>query len=140
MEVLRKFAGMSGLSPNMHKSTVFFCHVPLQVKNGILNRFQFIEGKLPVKYLGVPLISSRLNHHQCRELTDRLEKRISSWDNKLLSFAGRLQLVRSVLSSMHIFWAAAFMIPSYTAKEIEAKLRNFLWGSKHAKKVNAKVS
>ncbi|KAK1419453.1 hypothetical protein QVD17_28621 [Tagetes erecta] len=36
--------------------------------------------------------------------------------------SGRLQLVRSDLSSMHIFWAAAFIIPVYTAKEIEESL------------------
>ncbi|KAK1406213.1 hypothetical protein QVD17_41502 [Tagetes erecta] len=53
---------------------------------------------------------------------------------------GRLQLVRSVLSSMHIFWAAAFLIPSYTAKEIEVKIRRFLWGAKQERKVNAKVA
>ncbi|KAK1434471.1 hypothetical protein QVD17_00214 [Tagetes erecta] len=69
-----------------------------------------------------------------------MDKRLSSWDNKFLSFAGRLQLVRSVLSSLHIFWAAAFLIPSYTAKEIEVKLRRFLWGAKQERKVNAKVT
>ncbi|KAK1440847.1 hypothetical protein QVD17_06679 [Tagetes erecta] len=69
-----------------------------------------------------------------------MDKRLSSWDNKFLSFAGRLQLVRSVLSSMHIFWAVAFLIPSYTAKEIEVKLRRFLWGAKQERKVNAKVA
>ncbi|KAK1441320.1 hypothetical protein QVD17_07167 [Tagetes erecta] len=53
---------------------------------------------------------------------------------------GRIQLVRSVLSSMHIFWAAAFLIPSYTAKEIEVKIRRFLWGAKQERKVNAKVA
>ncbi|KAK1421730.1 hypothetical protein QVD17_24303 [Tagetes erecta] len=130
----------SGLFPNNHKSTVFFCHVPPHVKNGILNVLPFEEGKLPVKYLGVPLISSRLTSQNCSELLDRLDGRISSWNIKYLSFAGRLQLVRSVLSSMHIFWAAAFILPSYIAKEIESKLKKFLWGGKEDKKVIAKVA
>ncbi|KAK1414780.1 hypothetical protein QVD17_30539 [Tagetes erecta] len=52
----------------------------------------------------------------------------------------RLQLVRSVLSSMHIFWAAAFLLPVFTSKEMEAKLRKFLWGIKDDNKATAKVS
>ncbi|KAK1421729.1 hypothetical protein QVD17_24300 [Tagetes erecta] len=109
-------------------------------QDGILSLLPFEEGKFPVKYLGVPLISSRLNNQQCKVLTDRLESRISSWNNKYLSFAGRLQLIRSVLSSMHVFWAAAFLLPVFTSKEIEAKLRRFLWGIKDDNKATAKVS
>ncbi|KAK1441010.1 hypothetical protein QVD17_06846 [Tagetes erecta] len=101
---------------------------------------EIASGKLPVKYLGVPLISSRLTSQNCIELLDRMDGRISSWNNKFLSYAGRLQLVRSVLSSMHIFWAAAFILPTYIAKEIESKLKNFLWGGKEDKKVIAKVA
>ncbi|KAK1429868.1 hypothetical protein QVD17_12153 [Tagetes erecta] len=108
--------------------------------NGILSLLPFDEGKFPVKYLGVPLISSRLNSQQCAVLTDRIESRISSWNNKYLSFAGRLQLISSVLSSMHVFWAAAFLLPVFTSKEIEVKLRRFLWGIKDDNKATAKVS
>ncbi|KAK1434336.1 hypothetical protein QVD17_00074 [Tagetes erecta] len=108
--------------------------------NGILSLLPFDEGKFPVKYLGVPLISSRLNSQQCAVLTDRIESRISSWNNKYLSFAGRLQLICSNLSSMHVFWAAAFLLRVFTSKEIEVKLRRFLWGIKDDNKATAKVS
>ncbi|GJV04571.1 hypothetical protein Tco_1338140 [Tanacetum coccineum] len=37
----------------------------------------------------------------CKELTDRIRSRIKDWKNKSLSAAGRLQLVRSVIGSMH---------------------------------------
>ncbi|KAK1434328.1 hypothetical protein QVD17_00066 [Tagetes erecta] len=140
LEVLKRFADLSGLFPSNQKSTVYFCHVPPHVKNGILSILPFEEGKFPVKYLGVPLISSRLNSNHCRELINRLENRITCWNNKFLSFAGRLQLTRSVLSSMHIFWATAFMLPASTAKEIESILKRFLWGAKEDKKCTFKVS
>lgn len=64
------------------------------------------EGSLPIKYLGVPLISLILIHRDCKVLVERVKNRIADWKNKSLSFAGRLQLVISVLSSMHVYWSS----------------------------------
>ncbi|KAJ0572336.1 putative reverse transcriptase zinc-binding domain-containing protein [Helianthus annuus] len=87
----------------------------------------FKEGELPVRYLGVPLISSKLMYKDCKVLVDRLEKRVDNWMTKSLSFAGRLQLINSVLSAMHIYWASVFMLPIRIVKDIEKRMRNFLW-------------
>ncbi|XP_022019374.1 uncharacterized protein LOC110944750 [Helianthus annuus] len=141
VESLTRFSSMSGLLPNTQKSTAFFCNVSSHVKDAILEVLPFEEGLLPVKYLGVPLISSSLRIKDCRVLLERLDQRIMNWKNKMLSFAGRLQLILSVLSSMHIYWASAFILPARVVNEIEAKMRNFLWaqeGSFHRGK--AKVS
>ncbi|XP_022030706.1 uncharacterized protein LOC110931628 [Helianthus annuus] len=127
MSSLSKFTKMSGLVPSNQKSTVFFCNVKNQVKQAILDIMPFTEGKLPVKYLGVPLISARIGYNDCRVLVERLEKRIMHWRNKLLSFARRLQLIISVLSSMHIYWSSVFILPARIIQELEAKMRNFLW-------------
>ncbi|KAK1407862.1 hypothetical protein QVD17_39489 [Tagetes erecta] len=63
MKSLQLFTNLSGLLPSMQKSTAFFCHVPSHVKAAILDVLPFEEGSLPVKYLGVPLISTRLNYN-----------------------------------------------------------------------------
>ncbi|GJW57182.1 putative RNA-directed DNA polymerase, eukaryota, reverse transcriptase zinc-binding domain protein, partial [Tanacetum coccineum] len=60
MDSLDEFKAVSGLVPSIPKSTVSFCNVLNHVKIDILNIMPFSEGDLPVKYLGVPLISSRL--------------------------------------------------------------------------------
>uniref|UniRef100_A0A251VNU9 Putative RNA-directed DNA polymerase, eukaryota, Reverse transcriptase zinc-binding domain protein n=1 Tax=Helianthus annuus TaxID=4232 RepID=A0A251VNU9_HELAN len=127
MSSLNKFTKMSGLAPNSHKSTVFFCNVPISAKNAILDVLPFVEGKLPVRYLGVPLICSKLSYKDCSSLVEMLEKRITNWRNKLLSFAGRLQLISSVLSSMHVYWSSVFVLPSRVIKDLETRMRNFLW-------------
>ncbi|GJY97428.1 reverse transcriptase domain, reverse transcriptase zinc-binding domain protein [Tanacetum coccineum] len=57
----------------------------------------FEEGKLSVKYLGVPLVSSRLRIRDCNELVDRVQLRIQDWKNKSLLIAGRLQLIQSLM-------------------------------------------
>ncbi|GJS85074.1 hypothetical protein Tco_0751615, partial [Tanacetum coccineum] len=61
----------------------------------------FEEGRLPIKYLGVPLVSSWLIFRDCKELIEKVQARVDDWKNKLLSAAGRLQLVRSVIGSLH---------------------------------------
>ncbi|KAJ0599776.1 putative RNA-directed DNA polymerase [Helianthus annuus] len=138
---LSNFTKMSGLVPSNQKSTIFFCNVNGHVKNAILDIMPFVEGKLPVRYLGVPLISSRLGYNDCRVLVERLEKRITNWRNKLLSFASRLQLIISVLSSMHIYWLSVFILPTRIIQELEARMRNFLWSQESSfTKGKSKVS
>ncbi|XP_022030699.1 uncharacterized protein LOC110931622 [Helianthus annuus] len=127
MKALNSFSKMSGLAPNVQKSTVFFSNVPSFVKTAILNIMPFIEGSLPVRYLGVPLISSKLLYKDCQVLVEKLEKRIMHWRNKLLSFAGRLQLITSVLSSLHVYWSSVFILPARVVSSLEALMRNFLW-------------
>ncbi|GJT91068.1 putative reverse transcriptase domain, reverse transcriptase zinc-binding domain protein [Tanacetum coccineum] len=51
----------------------------------------FEEGVLPVKYLGVPLISSGLFHKDCKILVERVKIKIEDWKNKSLSFAGEMK-------------------------------------------------
>ncbi|XP_071727913.1 uncharacterized protein [Rutidosis leptorrhynchoides] len=63
----------------------------------ILNMMPFEEGKLPVRYLGVPLVSSRLLNRDCKLLMEMVRNRIFNWKSKFLSFAGRMQLISSVL-------------------------------------------
>ena len=106
----------------------------------ILQILPFEEGSLPVKHLGVPLVSSRLVYHDCKELMDRIQSRINDWKSKFLSAAGRLQLVRSVLGSMNVYWASVFVLPSRVISDIEQLMRNFLWNHGDSSKGKAKVS
>ncbi|GKD34619.1 hypothetical protein Tco_1250128, partial [Tanacetum coccineum] len=51
-----EFKNASGLAPSLPKSTAYFCNVLNYVKIGILAVLPFEEEKLPVKYLGAPLV------------------------------------------------------------------------------------
>nr|GEV16455.1 hypothetical protein [Tanacetum cinerariifolium] len=101
-DALDDFKDASGLNPSMPKSKAYFCNVINYTKLAILNVLPFEEDRLPVKYLGVPLVSSRLISRDCKELIDKVQNRVNDWKNKSLSIAGRLQLIQSVLSSLHV--------------------------------------
>ena len=96
-------------------------------KHNVENLFGFKEGTLPIKFLGVPLISTRLTARDCRPLIDKITNRVESWTSKRLSYAGRLQLIRSVLFSIQVYWSSIFILPKEVCKVIDQILRSFLW-------------
>ncbi|KAB1204039.1 LINE-1 retrotransposable element ORF2 protein [Morella rubra] len=108
---LSKFGSMSGLVPNPAKSQVFTCGVTSEVQGRMIEMLGFAVGTLSVRYLGVPLISSRLEKSDCQTLCNRILARIKSWVNNYLSYAGRLQLIKSVLIAIQAYWSSLFMLP-----------------------------
>ncbi|GJS29328.1 hypothetical protein Tco_0489948 [Tanacetum coccineum] len=138
MEALEEFKFASRLTPSLPKSTSYFCNVLNHIKISILHILPF---DVPlVKYLGVPLVSSRLMVRDCKELIEKVQIRVQDWKNKSLSIAGRLQLIISVIGSMHIYWASVFMLPSRDLLDIEQVMRGFLWCQGEMKKGKAKVA
>ncbi|GJT00996.1 hypothetical protein Tco_0822165 [Tanacetum coccineum] len=65
---LDEFSMSYGLYPSMNKSNVFFCNIPTDVKEEIKLVMPFREGVLPIRYLGVPLVSKRVTKNDCRVL------------------------------------------------------------------------
>ncbi|GKA84983.1 reverse transcriptase zinc-binding domain-containing protein [Tanacetum coccineum] len=63
----------------------------------------------------------------CNELINRVQIHVHDWKNKALSIAGRLQLIQSVIGSMHIYWASVFILPTSVLLHIEQIMRQFLW-------------
>lgn len=62
--------------PSIEKEYNVFCNVKPAVKSAILNLMPFEEGVLPVHYLGVPLITTRLHIKECQVLVERIKNRI----------------------------------------------------------------
>ena len=133
------FSRASGLRANTRKSNIFMAGVDQHHKDQIKQSLQMDEGILPFRYLGVPLHSKKLNARECRPLVDKIVGRINCWSSRLLSYAGRLQLVRSVIGGVKNFWAQIFCIPKKLIKMIEGIYRTFIWTGKDgvSKKVAA---
>nr|XP_043615884.1 uncharacterized protein LOC122587785 [Erigeron canadensis] len=140
MDSLNEFKDASGLAPSLPKSTAYFCNVPNTMSLAILNIIPFEEGQLLVKYLGVPLVSSRLVLQDCKPFIEKVQKRVNDWRNKFLSFAGRVQLINSVLSAIHVYWSSVFILPMSIISDIEQIMRGFLWCQGEIHKGKAKVA
>lgn len=83
IKVFKYFSDSTGLEDNPTKCKVYFGGTTMQEKMKIRSTTWFDEVYLPFKYLGVPLISRRLNIQQCQHLIEKY------WSTKLLSYAGR---------------------------------------------------
>lgn len=88
---------------------------------------QFPKVELPVKYLGLPLLSTRLSHIDCLPLVKKVSSRIQGWREKFISYAGWLHLVNAELNGLSIYWVACFMLSMRTIYEVKRLCMNFLW-------------
>ena len=60
------------LSPNLDKSSMFLCGVEPNTKLQLLGALGYREGKSPFRYLGVPLITTKVSSYDCLILVDRI--------------------------------------------------------------------
>lgn len=62
VRALDDFVGLSGLVTNLEKSHVFLSRVDDELQTSLQTLLGFRWGSLPVRYLGIPLISIKLTH------------------------------------------------------------------------------
>ena len=101
--VMKKFYFLSGLQLNCAKSEIFSTGITRNMLGEIHNETWFKIGTLPVRYLGVPLVTRRLTTKDCAPLVDRIVARITCCSAKLLSHAGRIQLIQFAIFSLQNF-------------------------------------
>ncbi|XP_074300333.1 uncharacterized protein LOC141631580 [Silene latifolia] len=76
----------------------------------------------------------------CPCLVDKVTERIARLGAKHLSYAGRLTLIKSVLSTLHNYWARIFILPKTVLNSIDAICRAFLWHGQEQKESSVLVS
>lgn len=140
LSVFSEFAKISGLNISLEKSTLYLAGVKAEDSTAILKQFPFEAGSLPVRYLGLPLLTKRMNTQDYNPLISRIRTRISSWTARHLSFAGRLQLIGSVIYSITNFWMSAYRLPSQCIREINSLCSAFLWSGPALSTHKAKIS
>lgn len=98
------------------------------------------RGSLLVKFLGVPMISSQLSVNDFMPLINKITTRLCSWATLLLSFVGRVLLIKSVIHAIESFWSNHFMLPNSVHATIQSLLTHFMWKGNINDKGGAKVS
>jgi hypothetical protein len=126
-ELLTLFGEATGLRTNFQKSTV----VPIRCEgldiDDILTHLPARKSHFPIKYLGLPLTTRGLKHVDFQPLVDKIAAKLCGWNGRNLNHAGRLVLVKFVLTSQAVYFLTALKAPKETLKEIDAKRKQFLW-------------
>ncbi|XP_058740999.1 uncharacterized protein LOC131613336 [Vicia villosa] len=127
MKVLHTFADTTEMVVNPRKCKVFFGGVDIETRNKIKELTTYEEGLLPFRYIGVPLITRKLNIKHYPPLIDKILAKVKHWSSRLLSMAGRMQLVQNTVIIIAQFLMQCLPIPKYVIKRIDSICRSFVW-------------
>ncbi|KAL9818900.1 putative RNA-directed DNA polymerase [Arabidopsis thaliana] len=89
-ETLEDFASWSGL----------------KAERNSLAAYGFPQGCLPIRYLGLPLMCRKLRIAEYEPLLEKISKKFRSWATNCFSYAGRVQLIASVIYGAKVSWSA----------------------------------
>jgi len=111
--ILSKFARMSGLKVNASKSRAYFSATTRRSKIETIESNTGIRRTTsPQRYLGFPMLHGRIGKRDYDFMLDKINHRLASWKNKLLNKAGRLALVKSVVTSIPTYYMQVAWLPS----------------------------
>ena len=126
-DIFVRYAQISGQLINPQKSTIYAGSMSHSRILNVSNSLGFGIGTIPFLYLGVPFFKGKPKAIHFQPLVDRIKIKLASWKASLLSFAGRLELIRSVVQGMMIYSISIYSWPVNLIKELDKYMRNFLW-------------
>jgi hypothetical protein len=86
-------------------------------------------GAPPFRYLGVLIYFEKLKRDDLQHVIDKLIKRAAGWRGKLLAYSSRLELIRSCLSSIHVYFLSFIKFSKWAIKLLESQMAHCLWNN-----------
>lgn len=131
--MLQAFTLSTCLKVNYQKS----CLVPINVNNNVAtslaNAFGCVLVSFLFTYLGLPMGLTKLQVKDYAPLIYKIEMRFSA-SARFLSYAGRVQLVNSILSSLPTYYMCTLKLPIAVIEAIYKYRKNCLWRDSDFKK------
>ena len=126
-DLLEIYQSAAGQFFNLQKSQLHLGKCGSRRKRKISSILGIQEASTHLKYLDyLVCIGSPIRRHFL-PLPDAVQSKLSVWKVKSLSFAGRLILIKHVISNLPIHLATMIPLPASICKEIESSMRLFLW-------------
>ncbi|CAL8158092.1 unnamed protein product [Prunus armeniaca] len=123
---LDEFCHLSGQKVSFDKSRI--CVSP-NICSDLANSIATISGSPDSsKYLGVPLIHTRVDKTTYQEVIVKVQKRLASWKHHTLSMAARISLLQSVTAAILLYTMQTVKLPISVCDRLDQLNRNFLWG------------
>jgi len=124
--ILQIFSAYTGLKVNYSKSVMVPINITEERLQSLANTFGCITGSLPFTYLGLPLGTTKPTVQEFLPLVKKCERKILVTSN-LLSQAGKLIMVNSVISSFPTFMMCSMKIPTAVIEQIDKYRKHCLW-------------
>lgn len=111
---------------NVSKSRVYFLHSNKRLKETIIKILGFKEGSFPIQYLGVSLFTRHMDYKFWEGIIGKIRSKASSWKNHWLSQAGRIIMIKSVLSTIPIYHMSVYNISKRISSVIDGLFKKNL--------------
>lgn len=109
----------SGLKVNLNKSNMLGVGACPQEVFSWATSLGCEPSSLPLSYLWVPVgANMRLTKHW-KLITERFQKKLSSWKSNTLSFGGCLTLIKYVLGNLPNYFLSLFVAPVEVLEKLE---------------------
>jgi hypothetical protein len=120
---------------NFDKCSILFNENQEQlVIEGVKEKLNIHRVAFEAKYLGLPTPEGRLKVEKFLNITDRLEKRCSAWDEQNLSSVGKDTLIKSVAQALPVYIMSIFVLLGKIQEALTRMIRRFWWGESVAKR------
>lgn len=111
MQLFQMYEQSSGQLINFAKSG-FYIDDKYSRRAPIISRITgMVRGTFPFLYLGVPIIQGLIKIIYFEHLVEKVRRKLEGWKAKLLSFRGRLTLIKAVLASFPIYNLSSSVVP-----------------------------
>lgn len=104
------------------------------VSQGFAHILQMEETFALGKYLGCPIICSKVTNHTFVDIQEKVTAQLSKWKAISLSQAGRTILIQSNLASKANLQMQAFLLPPAILTSLDNSYRNFFWNKQPSAK------
>ncbi|KAH6762314.1 hypothetical protein C2S52_019747 [Perilla frutescens var. hirtella] len=124
----RLFILINGQVCSRGKSKVFYGGgVRSRVRKFFSSRLGFNVGSFPTDYLGVLIFQGMPRVQHIQRLADKILAKFDRWNAKMLSMAGRLCLIKSVIVSSAIHSMMVYAWLASLVHKLDTAVQNFLW-------------
>jgi len=125
--ILRCFELVSGLKINFHKSKLASINVDRNTLGTYAKTLNCNTMRIPFKYLGLEIGGNPRKVQFWEPIANKKNARLSTWKGRFLSMAGRICLIKSVFTSIPLFYLSFFKAPVLVCNIIKCIQRRFLW-------------
>jgi len=125
--ILCWFEIISGLKVNFYKSSLIGINLDNDYTSSLANSVFCRSDTFPVRYRGLPLGANPNRLSTWKPVLSTIRAKLSIWKGNFLSMAGRLCLIKSVLSFLPLFYISVFVMPKGIIKVISSLTWSFLW-------------
>jgi hypothetical protein len=126
---LDRYCTGTGKLINFDKCSILFnARQEPTTMEGVKAQLNVHSSTFEAKYLGLPTPEGRMKAEKFTNITDRLAKRCSAWEERSLSSAGKETLIKSVAQAIPVYVMSIFVLPRRLQEALTRNIRRFWWG------------